>query len=29
MDQAARSKANAAAEREQRKAEIRERYAKP
>jgi excisionase family DNA binding protein len=29
MDQAARSKANAAAEREKRKAEIRARYAKP
>lgn len=29
MDQAARSKANAAAERERRKAEIRQRYAKP
>ena len=29
MHHAAQSKANAAAEREQRKAEIRERYAKP
>ena len=29
MAQAARSKANIAAERERRKAEIRERYAKP